>query len=139
MDSDLTTASRADLLVLITTLRQTVAEQQTVIASLQQRVQDLERRLGSGGDKGMPGTKPAADARSKASGRPRRRRPHGFARRRCPLPTRQVVHATDHCPQCGTRLLGGWEQRRREVIELPVAPAEVVAHIVMARTCPVCE
>jgi transposase len=138
MDEDLTTASRADLLALIATLQRTVGEQRTVIATLQQRVHDLERHLGSSGGKGMPGTKPAADARAKASGTPRKRRPHGFARRRCPVPTRQVVHATDHCPQCGTRLLGGWEQRRREVIELPVAPAEVVAHVVLARTCPVC-
>lgn len=139
MDADLTTVTRAELLALITTLQRPVAEQQTVIATLQQRVHDLEQRLGSGGGTGMPGTKPAAATRSKATGTPRKRRSHGFARRRCAAPTRQVVHASTHCPQCGTRLLGGWEQRRREVLELPVAPAEVVAPVVMARTCPVCE
>jgi transposase len=138
MDGNLRTASREDLLALITTLRATVAEQQAVIATVQQRVHDLERKLGSGGGKGMPGTKPATDSRSTVTGRPRRPRLHGFARQRSSTPTRTVRHAADHCPHCATRLVGGWEQRRREVIDLPVAPAEVVAHVVIARTCPVC-
>lgn len=139
MDADLSTASREELLALVTSLRATVAEQQSVIATLQQRVSDLERRLGSSGGKGVPGTKPTAAARSQATGKPRKRRRHGFARRRSATPTRTVIHAADHCPHCATRLRGGWEQRRREVIDLPVAPAEVVAHVVIARTCPVCE
>jgi len=129
---DLDTVSRAEVLAYVTTLEQTVA-------TLQQRVADLERRLGSNGGTGMPGTKSAADTRSKAAGRPRKRRSHGCGRRRSHTPTRTVVHAADHCPHCATRLVGGWEQRRREVIDLPVAPAEVVAHVVMARICPVCD
>lgn len=128
---DLDAASRADLLAYVATLERAVA-------TLQQRLHDLERKLGSGGGKGVPGTKPAADTRSKASGRPRKRRQRGFARRRSPTPTRTVLHAADRCPACATRLRGGWEQRRREVIDLPVAPAEVVAHVVLARTCPMC-
>ena len=32
------------------------------------------------------------------------------------------------CPDCGTHLNGGWVQRTREVIELPVAPVEVTEH-----------
>ena len=39
------------------------------------------------------------------------------------------------CPDCGTHLNGGWVQRTREVIELPVAPVEVL----VARICPVCQ
>ena len=43
------------------------------------------------------------------------------------------------CPDCGTHLNGGWVQRTREVIELPVAPVEVTEHALVARICPVCQ
>jgi transposase len=129
-DVDLTTATREELLAVI-------AAQQATIATLQERVAVLEKRLGAGGGKAMPGTKPAAATRSKASGRPRKRRAHGFARRRS-RPTARVVHAADQCPDCGTRLRGGWVHRQREVLELPVAPVQAVAHLIVARQCPLC-
>ena len=34
---------------------------------------------------------------------------------------------------------GGWVQRTREVIELPVVPVQVAEHVYMARTCPGCQ
>ena len=40
-------------------------------------------------------------------------------------------NATPPCP-------GGWVQRTREVIDIPVAPAEVTEHVFMARLCPLC-
>lgn len=129
--SDLTTATRAELLALI-------AAQQQTIATLEQRVADLERRLGSSGGKGVPGTKPTAQTRSRASGTPRKRRARGSSRRRSPTPTRVVTHAADHCPDCGTPLAGGWVNRRREVIELPVAPVQIIEHRYLARVCPHC-
>ena len=43
------------------------------------------------------------------------------------------------CPDCGTHLNGGWVQRTREVIELPVAPVEVTEHVLVGRICPVCQ
>ncbi len=54
-------------------------------------------------------------------------------------PTRRVEHAVAVCPDCGTHLNGGWVQRTREVIELPVAPVEVTEHALVARICPVCQ
>ena len=129
-DIDLTTATREELLAVI-------AAQQATITALQERVARLEQRLGSSGGTGMPGTKPATATRSKAAGRPRKRRPHGFARRRS-RPTQRVVHAAGHCPDCGTRLQGGWVHRRREVLELPAAPVQTVAHVIVARQCPLC-
>ena len=128
---DLNAAGRDALLGYIATLERAVA-------TLQQRVADLEGQLGSSGCKGMPGLKPAAETWSKASGRPRTRRSHGFARRRSRTPTRQVTHAAEQCPSCATRLTGGWVHRRREVIELPVVPVEVVEHLILARRCPMC-
>lgn len=135
---DLTIATRAELLALIAAQQQTLTAQQATIATLAQRVGDLERRLGSSGGKGMPGTKPTAQARTRASGQPRKRRARGYSRRRAPAPTQVVPHAADHCPDCATPLTGGWVKRRREVIELPVAPVQVVEHQYLARVCPAC-
>ena len=42
----------------------------------------------------------------------------------------------EHCPDCGAHRSGGWTQRTREVIELPVVPAQVTEHVYIARTCP---
>ena len=125
---DLSTASREALLALI-------GRQQQVIATLEQRIASLEQRLGASGGKGVPGTKPAQ--RSKARGRPRKQRERGYARVRM-APTTVVTHAADHCPDCGTRLLGGWVQRRREVIEVPLTPVTVTEHRILARSCPQC-
>jgi len=108
------------------------------VATLQARVAELERRLGSSGGKGMPGTKPASATRSKATGKPRKRREQGYARARGLTPTRRVVHAARQCPQCATLLRGGRVVRRREVIELPIAPVQVIEHVVVGRHCPAC-
>jgi hypothetical protein len=58
--------------------------------------------------------------------------------RRREVPDRRVVHARDHCPHCGTVLRRGRVVGRRQVIELPVVPAEVVEHVVLERRCPGC-
>ena len=44
----------------------------------------------------------------------------------------------ESCPDCGTHLIGGWVQRTREVIELPVVPVPVTEQVFIARTCPAC-
>ena len=54
-------------------------------------------------------------------------------------PTQRVEHVVEVCPDCGTHLVGGWVQRTREVIEIPVVPVEVTEHVFVARVCPVCE
>ena len=51
-------------------------------------------------------------------------------------PTNRVEHVVESCPDCGTHLTGGWVQRTREVIELPVVPVQVTEHVFIARTCP---
>ena len=118
--------------------RETLLE---IIAELRQRVESLEAHLSSGGGPGarMPGHKPAA-RRTKPpvkENKPRKKRQHGFARPRME-PTRRVTHAPESCPECHTALTGGWAQRTREVIDIPVVPAEVTEHVFIARTCPLC-
>ena len=44
-------------------------------------------------------------------------------------PTQRVEHAVEACPDCGTHLVGGWVQRTREVIEIPVVPVQVTEHV----------
>lgn len=133
---DLTRASREELLRIIAEQEATITRLETVVAQLQQRVDALETRLRSRGSSGMPGTKPSTPRKAPRK-EARRRRPHGFARTRMP-PTRTVQHAVERCPDCGTRLVGGWVQRTRQVIELPVAPVEVIEHQFLARVCPIC-
>ncbi len=53
-------------------------------------------------------------------------------------PPRRVTHAAESCHECGTALAGGWVHRRREVIEIPLSPAEVVEHVFVARMCALC-
>jgi len=134
---DLTTASRETLLASIAQQQATIGELRATIAQLQQRVAALETRLNPRGSPGMPGNKPAPvpPAPSKAA---RKRRPRGFARVRM-VPTQRVEHALEVCPDCGAHLSGGWVQRTREVIEIPVVPAQVTEHVIIARVCPICE
>ena len=134
---DLATASRETLLAIIAQQQATIGELKGTIAQLQQRVAALEARLNIRGSPGMPGNKPAS-SRPAPRKTQRKRRPHGFARVRM-APTRRVEHAVEVCPDCGTHLVGGWVQRRREVIEIPVAPVQVTEHVIIARVCPICE
>ena len=127
---DISNATREELLAII-------AEQQKMIGQLQARVQELESRLGKGGPKGMPGLKPASVKRSKPK-KTRKARQRGFSRVRA-IPTAQVKHAVDSCPTCHTQLSGGSVKRRREVIEIPIQPAQVVEHAFIERQCPVCQ
>ena len=134
---DLTTAPREALLAVI-------ARQQAVIDQLQRRIETLEGEAKPGGSKGMPGIKPKSGRQQTPREKgprekgPRKPRPHGFARLRM-TPTHRVEHALESCPECGTGLAGGWGQRTREIIDLPLVPVQVTEHVFIARICPVCE
>lgn len=140
---DLATADRTALLAYIAAQEATIAAQQQTIralaaavATLQRRLAESERRLGSSGGRGMPGTKPASAPRSQATGKPRKPRDRGDARARSLRPTHRVVPAVARCPDCTTRLRGGWVSRRRAVIEVPVAPVQIVEHALVTRRGP---
>ena len=66
-------------------------------------------------------------------GRERKRRAHGFARRR-EEPTHRAEHAIDSCPDCQIPLLGGRVRQRRQVISIPRLRARVTEHVVLERT-----
>ena len=54
-------------------------------------------------------------------------------------PTHRVEHVLESCSECGSGLAGGWVQRTREVIDIPVVPFQVTEQVFIARICPVCE
>ena len=127
---DLRTADRDTLIALI-------IRQQAIIESLEKRVAQLEGRVKSKGSARMPGLKPKADGKTDQPQKPRKRRPHGFARTRM-TPTQRVEHVVEQCPDCGTQLSGGSTHHTREVIDLPQVPVAVTEHAYIARTCPSC-
>ncbi len=127
---DLTTAHREALLTII-------AEQKAVIDQLQRRIAELEARLNTRGSLGMPGNKSASRPPAPRK-ETRKRRDHGFARVRM-TPTQQVERRLEVCPDCGVNLTGGWVQRTREVIEVPVVPVQVTEHLFIARVCTGCK
>ena len=131
MEPGLDLAIRETLLAVIAEQQGVITGQQGAIAEMRQRVESLVAR--------MPGHKPAARRNKPAEQekKPRKKRPHDFARLRME-PAGRVVHAPESCPECHTTLSGGWVQRTREVIELPVCPAEVTEHVFIARRCPLC-
>ena len=141
-ESDLITADRDFLIAIIAQLQATVLEQQRVIERLERRIAELEGQAKPDGPPRMPGLKPSSGRQPPAQQQPRKQRRHGFARPRM-TPTHRVEqvrveHVVENCPDCGTHLTGGWVQRTREVIELPVVPVQVTEHVFIARTCPVC-
>ena len=140
METGLDQAIRETLLAIIAEQQGVITGQQGAIAELRQRVESLVARLCGGGlGARMPGHKPAARRKKRAEQEkePRKKRQHGFARPRME-PARRVVHAPASCPECHTTLTGGWVQRTREVIDIPVVPAEVTERVFIARTCPLC-
>ena len=156
---DLYYASRDDLIRLIVTQRERIAElerRQTgleaELATQRAAIAQMAVRLGEalavtvpgdddpGGDspttpRGMPGLKPTPPPAPPRTSR--KRRVHGFVRHRM-LPTARVVHALTCCPDCGAPLAGGTVKRTREVIEVPLAPVIVTAHVYLERRCPDC-
>ena len=93
---DLTTASREALLAVIaqqqavitqqqaviTQQQAVITQQQAVITELQRRLDVLEGKAKPGGSPRMPGIKPKSGQGPARDKRPRKPRPHGFARQR---------------------------------------------------------
>jgi transposase len=138
MDEELQYAERAVLLGIISEQRQQLATQATQIVALQEQVGALTARVTELEQRDPPAwAKPNRPQRERPRP-PRKRRGTAFVRRR-EEPTAVVEHAAERCPDCGTALAGGWVRWRRQVIDLPLAPATVTEHLVLARQCPTCQ
>ena len=107
--------------------------------ALEARISELEGRQKPPTEGGKE-RKPPSWAKANRPDRPkqeRKKRAHGFARRR-EEPTHRVEHATASCPDCGIPLLGGRVRRRRQIISIPRMRARVSEHVVLERTCRKC-
>ena len=112
-------------------LRAAVASLREQLATVTERVTTLEQ----------PASSPSSKANRQRPPRPRparKRRAHNSARRR-EEPTATVTHALDACPDCGAALSGGEVVGRRQIIEVPLPPATITAHVTLARRCPACQ
>jgi transposase len=131
---------REELLLLVRDLLQVNAEQQARILRLEEEVARLK---GGGPPSDVPReapafVKPNRKPKHQQEKRPRKQRPHGFARKR-ETPTRVLEHYPENCSECGRKLAGGWLHASRQVLEIPIAPFDVVEHRFMARHCGVCD
>jgi hypothetical protein len=113
-----------------------------VIAEQMKRIEYLEAELarvrGGGSSRPSPPSFVKANRRARPpSSGPRKKRSDGSSRRRS-APTRVEEHYPAKCSCCGRKLSGGWVHTRREVIDIPLVPVEVVEHRIMARHCGVC-
>ena len=134
-ESALEAMSLEELLVMIRDLLRINAEQQRRIEFLEREMAKLrggppsdstsgetKRELpafvkpNTGKDKGKDGSDDETQPKA-----PRKKRPHGFVRRR-EEPTQVVEHAADQCSGCGRKLSGGWMHSSRQVIEIPPVP-----------------
>ncbi len=129
-----------DAQALIATLRETIRSQEALIHQQQATIARLEEQIAA-----LERTKTPTPAWAKAA---RPQRPPNERRKRAPeqnagrprsAPTRVEEHAYARCPDCDYALRGHTIDRRREVIELPLAPVEVIEHRVITRYCPVCQ
>ena len=117
-----------------------------IIGQLLGHIESLEARIAELAGQQKPPTaevkKPEPPSWVKANrparpGKERKRRPHGFARRR-EEPTHRVEHAKASCPDCQLPLQGGRVRGRRQVISIPRLRARVTEHVVLERTCRKC-
>ena len=116
-----------------------VLSQQEQIVHLAERVTELEAELAGrrpSKSKAPPEWVRLNAVKTVAKG-PRKKRPQGFARQR-EQPTQRVQHAANKCPHCNCTLKGGWVQRRRQVLHIPVVRVQVIEHEIIARQCPKC-
>ena len=133
---DLDALSREELYALIRAQAAQIRHLAAQVADLTARVQAAEERAAQAEQKAKaPRTKANVPVREDRG--PRQARAQGAARRR-DVATHTVTHAADTCPDCGHALTGGSEHRRRQVIDLPVTPATITDHIILARWCGVC-
>src|SRR3990172_11400001 len=110
---DLATASREELIHLIGQLLSRIAALEARIAELEGQQKPPPDALGE--------QKPPSWVKANRPARPRKerkKRAHGFARRR-EEPSHRTEHALAHCPQCQVPLVGGRVCGRRQVITLP--------------------
>jgi len=126
---DVKTAPRAELI-------RTIYELQDTVESLETQLAELRSRIEKQGPKpqDIPPAFIKANIKHKRRQEARRKRKENFARHR-DTPTKEVYHTYEACPDCHGKLGKPTVSYRRQVIDIPVTPVEVVEHVVFKRWC----
>jgi len=127
---NLRSATREELIEIIRVLATQVESLQAQVTELEAEVRRLRRGGGSGGELSIKASRPPRERKQ------RKPRGQAFVRRR-EVPDEVRYHAAERCPDCGRKLEGGCEHRRRQSIEV-VLQLRVVDHVILARWCGVC-
>jgi transposase len=141
--SGLDDLTREELIALVLNLHETVqtqakriAELEAIVQSQAERISVLEEEISKlSGPKSKPGWV-KANAPEKAKG-PRKTRMQPFSRKAREA-TELVFHACGYCPDCGRELSGGTLKWKHQVVDVPVAVANVTDHLFIERRCGVC-
>lgn len=132
---NLKTAPREILLEYIVKLEGQIAVLGQENQTLKQQITELRKQLEGKTPSSPPlFVKPSVPERRKKK---RKKRKENFARKR-DIPTQIVKHAFSHCPDCGEKLYAGWLKNRRQIIDLPLAPATITEHQIFAHWCSHC-
>lgn len=118
----------------------TILELRERVAVLESENAELRSQLGMGGSSGVAKpewVKPNRAERRAAERAERKKRKQSFVRKR-DIPTRELRHVVDNCPDCGRKLSGGWVHSKRQTIEIPETPIEIIEHVLIGRWCGVC-
>jgi transposase len=128
-----------DLITQIEALCAENAELKRQLADQAAEIQMLRDKLSGGGNgsSAAPFIKPNRAQRREAERQQRKGRSQSYVRKR-DVPTEEIYHTVEYCPDCGRKLKGGWEQSRRQTIEIPDTPIKIVDHVFIARSCGVC-
>jgi len=127
----LQSGTREELIEIIRVLATQVESLQARVTELEEEVRRLRR---GGGSQGELSIKPSRPPREKKG---RKHRGQAYVRRR-EKPDEVRYHAAECCPDCGRKLHGGYEHRRRQSLEV-VLQLRVVDHVIVARWCGMCE
>ncbi len=130
---DLTAAPRGELIKII-------YDQKDKIETLEAQLAELRSRLDSQGPKpqDIPPAFIKANIKHKKKQEERRKRKENFTRHR-DTPTKEVFHTFKTCPDCGGELGKPTVSYRRQIIDIPLTPAEISEHVVFKRWCFFCK
>jgi len=126
---DFITAPRGELIRII-------HAQTDKIEALESQLAELRSRLTDQGPKpqDIPPAFVKANVKHKKRQEARRKRKENFARH-LDTPTKEVFHTYEVCPDCHGRLGKPTVSHRRQIIDIPLAPAEITEHVVFKRWC----
>ena len=115
------------------------AELRKHLADLTNEIEMLRDKLSGGGNSSgaAPFVKPNRAQRRETERKERKGRSRSFVRK-LDIPTEEIRHELQNCPDCGRKLEGGWEHSRRQTIEIPDTPIKIIEHVLIARRCGVC-